>query len=134
MDHHAEGLAMSLTHLLACLEQFLDGQSSLEAVEEWVVTHLQSILDSGDCFAIELANEVDADLVEFRDATIDEAGLRVRFQRYVGMGRTRSFVFPEITIPHAAVETGDAGRIITEQVGVPGTVETIQLDQGLVQV
>ena len=102
---------MLRSHLLASLEQHLNQQTSLHEVGEWLLAHLQEILDSGDQQAIHLANQVDADLVELNEGLIDETILRERFQSYLASDRTASSY-----LTHACSESD----VMFSSVGVPG--------------
>ena len=55
------------------LSKFLDSSVSLIEMQEWLLAHLQAILDSGDIIAIDAANEIDADLMSLGGDVIDEA-------------------------------------------------------------
>lgn len=61
---------------LNVLIQYLGGARSTSELEEWLVSNLQGFLDSGDRGAIELANQVDALLVEMSEGLISESQLR----------------------------------------------------------
>lgn len=107
---------MLRSHFLASLEQYLGHQASLQEVGEWLLAHLQEILDSGDRDTIRLANQVDADLVEFNEGLIDESILRERLERY-----RASNASPSEYSTHAYSESD----IIFSSVGVPGAEATI---------
>lgn len=64
--------------LIHALVQYLGGFRSTSELEEWLVGNLQGFLDSGDSGAIEMANEVDALLVEMSEGLISEDQLRAR--------------------------------------------------------
>ena len=57
-------------------------------LETWLLSNLQRILDSGEEAAIDLANKVDADLVELGEGLMDELTFRERLQGYVRIGDT----------------------------------------------
>lgn len=63
----------TLVHVLV---QYLGGARSTSELEEWLVGNLQGFLDSGDNGAIEIANQVDALLVEMNEELISEGQLR----------------------------------------------------------
>lgn len=107
---------MVLTHLRASLERYLNQQGSLRDIEKWLLSNLQEILDSGNQQAVELTNQVDADLVEFGEGLIDEAMLKDRFARYL----TASSVSSEYRT-QADSET----NIVFSPVGVPGAEMTV---------
>jgi len=97
-------------------------------LEQWLVTHLQEILDSQDRTAIELANQVDAALVEFSAGVLDEVALRQRLDGLLRLEKTISLVLPRSFSQLINVETGTGGAApIIEQLQVPGLVETLDL-------
>lgn len=63
------------------LRRYLSGAIDAAALEDWVVAHLQLILDSGDTAAIGLADELDVSLVELGEGIIDAAAFRERLAR-----------------------------------------------------
>jgi hypothetical protein len=107
---------MALTHLRASLERYLNQQGSLRDIEEWLLTHLQDILDSGNQQAVELANQVDADIVEFGEGLLDEAMLKARFVRYL----TGSSISSEYR-----TQGNSETDLIFSPVGVPGAEMTV---------
>lgn len=73
---------MSLrAELYAELSRYLSGGADAAALEDWVVAHLQLILDSGDAAAISLADELDVSLVELGEGIIDRDAFRERLAR-----------------------------------------------------
>ena len=107
---------MLRSHLLASLERYLNHETSLHEVGDWLLTHLQEILDSGDQQTIHIANQVDADLVELNERLIDETVLRERFQSYLASDRAASSY-----LTHAYSESD----VMFSSVGVPGAEVTI---------
>lgn len=73
MSLHAE--------LYAEMSRRLSGATDAAALEDWVVAHLQLILDSGDAAAISLADELDVSLVELGEGIIDSDAFRERLAR-----------------------------------------------------
>lgn len=57
---------------------YLQGRIAEDELEDWIIGHLQVILDSGDKEAIHIANEVDVSFVELEESIIDRATLRTR--------------------------------------------------------
>lgn len=72
-----------LNQLQTALNLSLAGYSDLQALEQWLLSNLQAILDSGDAVAISVANQLDADLVEFSEGLIDELTLREHLESYL---------------------------------------------------
>lgn len=67
--------------LYAELSRYLFGAIDAATLEDWVVAHLQLILDSGDAAAISLADELDVSLVELGEGIISPAAFRERLAR-----------------------------------------------------
>ncbi len=81
--------------LLEQIESYMNAECGLKDLEGWLLSNLQTILDSGDMKAIELADELDADLVELNEALIDERILRERIEGRIRRMSVVSLVFPE---------------------------------------
>ena len=79
-----------MTELLNRIDSYLLGESTLRYLEEWLLSNLQKIIDSVDQKAIDLANWIDADLVELSEGLTDEATIREYLQRYVMNSQTVS--------------------------------------------
>jgi hypothetical protein len=60
-----------LNELLKNIRDYVNGHMTLEGLEQWLVSNLQRILDSDDDEAITIANQLDADFVEFNESVID---------------------------------------------------------------
>ena len=71
-----------LAELLDKANAYLLGVLSLRDLEDWLVSHLQETLESGDSTAIDIANHLDADLVQLDEDIINESILRQRLQQY----------------------------------------------------
>lgn len=96
--------------LLDHIRDYLNDRCTLQDLEVWVLSNLQRILDSGDEAAIDVANEIDADLVELGEGLIDEVTLREHLQSLISTRDTIPVDFSETvldTMAHAtvAVET-----------------------------
>ena len=72
-----------LRQLLDRIDCYLLLRCTVRDLETWLVSSLQEILNSGDSKAIEVANEVDADLVELGEGLIDELTFRERLEGYI---------------------------------------------------
>jgi len=77
-----------LTQLLNYMDSYLLAHCTRRDLETWLLSNLQIILDSGEKAAIDLANKVDADLVEFGEGLMDELTLREHLQSYIRSGDT----------------------------------------------
>jgi hypothetical protein len=62
--------------LTQALIQYLSRERSASELEEWLVGNMQDILNSGDRKAIDIANQVDALLVEMGERLLNEDQFR----------------------------------------------------------
>ena len=67
-----------LTEMLDAVKAYLQGSDTEDALEDWIVGHLQPVLNSGDAVAIDIANEIDVSFVELGEGIIDRATLKSR--------------------------------------------------------
>ena len=110
-----------LHQVLNYVYKYLNGQWTLEDIQTSLLSNLQRILESGDEAAIEVANQIDADLVELSEGLIGEMEVRTRLENYVKFGETIPFSLFETEHPattHATV-TAETFRNHLE---VPGVV------------
>ncbi len=81
--------------LLRAIGQCLVGRWSFQQLEMWLVGHLQAIFDSGDEPAIEIANELDCDFIEFGEGLVTQRELQSRLDAYLSRGSTIRASYPE---------------------------------------
>ena len=67
-----------LSAIIDEVNAYLQGNIAEDELEDWIVGHLQVVLDSGDKEAIHIANEVDASFVELEESIINRTTLRTR--------------------------------------------------------
>lgn len=103
-----------LGQLLNHIDCYLVEECSLQELETWILSNLQDILDSGDCDAIAVANQVDVDLVELRENLIDEVTLRERFENYITVRKTVPVTFSEIECA-AITNTSTSDETLTKR-------------------
>ncbi|HKZ50152.1 MAG TPA: hypothetical protein VJ256_00120 [Dehalococcoidia bacterium] len=115
-----------LHQVLNYIERYLIGRCSLRDLEIWLLSNLQTVLDSDDEAAIRVADEVDADLVWLGEGLIDEATLRERLQSYVELHGTISVGFYE-TERTATVHATTAVETVMGRLEVPEPVVTLRL-------
>ena len=77
------GVDSMYAELLAQIDGFLAGSMAVRSLEDWLLSHLQQIIDSGDVAAKELADAVDVALMGHGDGDIDAVGLRLRLDLLV---------------------------------------------------
>jgi hypothetical protein len=87
----------ALYEILAAVDEYLIGVRTLRSLEEWLVARLQSIAKSGDAAAVKLADELDADLVDFSEGDLEEVALQKRWKGY--LSRERTVVIPGDVAP-----------------------------------
>lgn len=116
-----------LRQLLNYIEDYLTGRCLLRDLETWLVSNLQQILDLGDTSTIEVANQVDADLVELGEGLIDEAILRERLERYMRLRKTIPHMFSEIEQPLATTCSTAIDQTIRGRVEVTARVVDFRL-------
>ena|SRR5437870_378027 len=66
---------MTKEEVLRIFSQFSSGQLSFEQFEEWVVSHLQVALDSGDQEVIRLMDEADGLLLQLGVGEVDDVAV-----------------------------------------------------------
>lgn len=107
---------MMLGHLLSYLEGYLQGRHALQEIEEWLLGSLQQILDSGNQKLIRLANQVDADLMEYNDEVISESELRERFAKHLVSASKDEEI---------RIEASSETDVIFKQMDAPGQAVTV---------
>lgn len=94
--------------LLYNIERYLNSHCTLQELESWLLSNLQRILDSGDEKAIDVANEIDADLVELGEGLIDETTIRGHLQRFISERDTILVSSPDMgPVTTSAATTSD---------------------------
>lgn len=81
--------------LAQMIHRYLIGELRTQELEDVLVAQLQRILDSGDRIAMEVADEMDADLVWLGERLISERMLRDRLWAYLSRLNTINVVYPE---------------------------------------
>lgn len=115
-----------LRRVLNCVYKYLNGHCTLKDLQTWLLSNLQRILESGDEAAIEVANQIDADLIELGEGLIDEMGVQERLANYVRFRESISLVLSEIehtATTHATV----AAETFRNHLEVPGPVVDLHL-------
>lgn len=105
--------------LLSRIHDCLIGLSTIRELEAWLLSHLQEILDTADQKGIELANQIDADLVELGEGVITESVFYSRLQRYYLTAETISASFPK-SVEGTRVHAGTSAETIHRCYETPG--------------
>ncbi len=79
------------------MDFYLLGQITIENLEDWLVSNLQKILDSGDQDCIALANNLDVDVVELNEGLITTALIREHLQNYILNRQTTLIEYGQIS-------------------------------------
>lgn len=116
-----------LAQLLRYVDSYLVLHSTLQDLEAWLISNLQQILDSGEEAAIDLANEVDADLVELGEGLMDELTFREHLQSYIRIRDTLPFEYYE-TQPQDTVIASTSAETIREEFAITGPVVDLRLE------
>ncbi len=116
-----------LHQVLNYVNGYLNSHCTLRDLQTWLLSNLQQILDSGGEAAIEMADQIDADLVEFGEGLIDETAVRERIESYVRLRETIPFSFSEIECP-VTTHIAAATETIKNHLEVAGPVEDLRLD------
>ena len=94
-----------INKLLEKVWLYINGNCTLQYLETWLVSNLQNILDSGDAKAIEIANQLDADLVELGEGLLDEEALRNNLPWFDSLNDTYSLDTSQASTSSITVKT-----------------------------
>lgn len=115
-----------LRQLLSGLYRYVIALYTRRDLETWLLSNLQGILDSGDKKAIEIANQVDADLIELGEGLINEIVFRERLDSYVRACDTVPSTFYE-TERYTISHTATTDETLRDQIVVTDLVEDHRL-------
>jgi len=111
--------------LLKSIYQYLNGIWTLQLLQEWLLSNLQDILNSGDNYATDIANEIDADLIQISEGLIDEADIQDRLASYAMRLETIHLVYKKKSpVTHTDSYVAETVR---EKVENLGSVEDLHL-------
>lgn len=113
--------------ILHQLSAYAAGTRDLQYVEEWVVSTLQSVLDSGDESAIELINELDTILMEIGNGEKDEIDLMKYAVAMLQNNETMRLNFCQDCEEQNFVETASESQSISAQADLTGLDRVIRL-------
>lgn len=113
-----------LREILQHIRDYINGLSSLQALEEWLLANLQQVLDSGDNDAIRIANELDAGIVELGENLIDESALRDNLLRIIELHD--SIILPSPVTADSATKVTSISETVRVDSQVPGAVEDLR--------
>ncbi len=107
------------------IESYLNGTISIDDLEVWLVSNLQGILDSGDDEIIEIANQIDADLVELREEILSMEDLYDHLQSHLGQLETISVDIstPGVVAVSTETSTAIAQIFVTTEADPPAVVD-----------
>ncbi len=108
--------------ILDQLRRYVEGKISADALESWVLSHYQQILDQGEREAIELAAEINALFVEQGEELISQEELDLTMSNI--LRREESTI--SLQYGHNPVRTvGDL--TIRKRLDVPGQITNIHI-------
>ena len=84
---------MMRQEILQQISDCINGKSTIQEFEAWMLSNLGVILNSGDGELIDMANDIDADFIGLSEGTIDEETLRKRLLGYFTEGETLHLVW-----------------------------------------
>ncbi|MDP2674351.1 MAG: hypothetical protein Q8Q00_05530 [Dehalococcoidia bacterium] len=97
--------------LLTELSRYAAGLSTARDLEAWLISELQTILDSNDQEAIDLANQVEGMLVEFSAGLMPEPELRGNIEALARRGETLRLEIVEV--PHGVEDSTGSSAVPT---------------------
>jgi hypothetical protein len=109
------------------MDSYLLAHCTRRDLETWLLSNLQIILDSGEKAAIDLANKVDADLVEFGEGLMDELTLREHLQSYIRVQDTLPFAYCE-TQPRDTTTASTSAEMLKDEFAITGPVVDLRLE------
>lgn len=108
--------------ILDQLRLYVEGQVSADALESWVLSHYQQILDQGEREAIELAVEINALFVEEGEELISQEHLQLT------MSDILRREVSTISLQHGYIPVRTVGQYtIRKRLDVPGQITDIHL-------
>jgi hypothetical protein len=120
-----------LYDLLNLVQGYLDGLVATQDVETWLTSRLQPIIRSADPATVQLADSIDADLIEYGEGLIDEDTLRERWRLYLDRVRIRVLISSTFTNVYEGGMTTSVNRhflidtgALTSQYPVPEASQT----------
>jgi hypothetical protein len=120
-----------LYDLLNLVQGYLDGLVATQDIETWLTSRLQPIIRSADPATVQLADNIDADLIEYGEGLIDEDTLKERWRRYLDRVRIRVLISSTFTNVYEGGMTTSVNRrflidtgALTAQYPVPEANQT----------
>jgi len=118
--------------LLSLIQDYLDGLLTVRDVEMWLASRLQPIIRAGDPATVQLADNIDADLIEFGEGLIDEDTLKERWRGYLDRARVRVSSSPSFAHVSQGGSTSSVNRqfrIVSVSVVQTGPYEVPESDR-----
>jgi len=72
-----------VAELVAAVDAYLVGRWTLQELEAWLAARTRAIYGSGDRRAMDLANKLEADLIDLGEGVADEATIRKHWEGYL---------------------------------------------------
>lgn len=102
-----------LYELMGHANQYLIRECTLRDLESWLIANLQAILDSGDQKTINLANQIDADLVDLSESLVDQTGFDEQLRIHLRVTEIlRLWIGATVLEAHTETRTETSSRTI----------------------
>jgi hypothetical protein len=100
---------MSKQRILRAFGRYAFGETSFEQFEEWIVSHLQDVLNSGDPESIALMDEADSSLIELNQNQISEEEFMSRIASKIREAETLNLTLtPDIALSSTQSDLGES--------------------------
>jgi hypothetical protein len=117
---------MDKASVLRVLRSFSHGEVPFEEFENWVLSHLQGALDSGDPEAAALVNESDALLLRLGQGEIDDGQFADRIAGLVRIAETLRVVFSSAPA-ELELDSGSDAQSILRNADFTGSTPAVRL-------
>lgn len=77
-----------VAQIFKMVDEYLIGYRTVREIETWLAAQTQLIHKSGEQRAIQLANQLEADLIDLSEGLLDEASIRERWDGYLSQAST----------------------------------------------
>ena len=114
---------MDMKEVLSQLARYVTGDSSLRNLEEWIVSHLQSALETGSQEVIRAFDQIDALLMKLGAGQIGEKEFMDELNSMLNAAETLHLAYTDV----AAAVTGSSDLSMEHSVDLTGQAAQIRL-------
>lgn len=111
-----------IDEIVKTVDEYLIGYRTLREIEAWLAARTRLIHQSGDQRAIELANHLEADLVDLSEELLDEKAIRDQWDAYL---RQTSTVVLETAKPAMQTVTSTESTTFLSKYATPESDVTL---------